>query len=110
MTGRRRASLAAILGGVPLLLGIATVQTASAHGAFANPTSRVYACFLENPEHPVSAATSRPFWRAMTTSSSRSIGTRISAGMAQAPARGIAQIVEALLEIERGGYAVEREP
>jgi predicted carbohydrate-binding protein with CBM5 and CBM33 domain len=56
MTGRRRALLAAIFGGVPLLLGVATVQTASAHGAFANPTSRVYACFLENPEHPVTAA------------------------------------------------------
>jgi predicted carbohydrate-binding protein with CBM5 and CBM33 domain len=56
MAGRRRALMAAVCGGVPLLLGIATIQSANAHGAFANPTSRVYACYLEGPEHPVSAA------------------------------------------------------
>src|SRR5206468_5906022 len=38
----------------PLLLGMLAIQPASAHGSMANPVSRVYACFLEGPEHPVS--------------------------------------------------------
>ena len=56
MTGRRKVFVAAILGGMPLLLGTVAVQPASAHGSMANPVSRVYSCFLEGPEHPVSSA------------------------------------------------------
>jgi chitin-binding protein len=48
--------MAAVLGVTPLLLGLVTVQSASAHGSMANPVSRVYSCFLEGPEHPSSAA------------------------------------------------------
>src|SRR6185312_11339714 len=61
-------------------------------------------------EKPVSAASSRPFWRAMTTSSSRTIGTRISAAMAWTPIDCLLQIVETFFEIERCGHAVEGKP
>jgi chitin-binding protein len=35
---------------------VAMINQALAHGSMQNPVSRTYECFLENPEHPTSAA------------------------------------------------------
>src|SRR5215510_1468571 len=37
-------------------LSVAMISQAFAHGSMQNPISRTYECFLENPEHPTSAA------------------------------------------------------
>ncbi|GAA3118143.1 lytic polysaccharide monooxygenase [Streptosporangium carneum] len=37
---------------VPALLSTVMVNSASAHGSMGTPVSRVYACYLENPESP----------------------------------------------------------
>src|SRR3954465_15574535 len=60
-------------------------------------------------EKPVDAASSRPFWRALTMSCSLSIGTRSSVGMTTASLPDLAQEQDALLEVERRIDAIERE-
>src|SRR2546425_6741791 len=59
--------------------------------------------------NPLAAASSRPFWRATTMSVSHSTGTRTSSGMVAAPLAPCAQELEAFLQIQRGGHALERE-
>ncbi|WP_305070479.1 lytic polysaccharide monooxygenase, partial [Micromonospora sp. ATA51] len=56
MVRRRRALTAAALGGIPILASLALVSQAGAHGSMQSPVSRTYACFLEGPESPDSAA------------------------------------------------------
>src|SRR5438045_8431971 len=61
-------------------------------------------------EKPQPAASSRPFCRATTTSISRTIGTRCSAGIIRFPRFSpTLQDLEPLLEIERGRDALERQ-
>src|SRR4051794_1984623 len=62
------------------------------------------------PLNPRPEASSRAFERATTTSSSRSIGTRISAATGIALLERRMQVREALLEVERGVHVLEREP
>src|SRR5215472_10517635 len=59
---------------------------------------------LEKPMPPASA---RPFWRAVTMSSSRSIGTWTSAGTTAAPPCEGCQVIETFFEIERRYDALE---
>jgi predicted carbohydrate-binding protein with CBM5 and CBM33 domain len=56
MGRRRRALTVAAIGGTPALLCLALVGQAGAHGSMQSPVSRAYACFLEGPESPDSAA------------------------------------------------------
>jgi chitin-binding protein len=56
MNRRRTTLISAALAGVPLLLALTLVGTASAHGTMSMPPSRTYVCFLEGPETPDSAA------------------------------------------------------
>jgi predicted carbohydrate-binding protein with CBM5 and CBM33 domain len=56
MTRRRMTLIGATLAGVPVLLSMVVAGIASAHGSMAMPPSRIYACFLEGPETPDSAA------------------------------------------------------
>lgn len=46
----------ALLAGLPLMAVAAIAPPASAHGSLQDPVSRTYACYLENPESPDSAA------------------------------------------------------
>lgn len=49
----------AVIGAVTVVVAgvsLGLVTAASAHGSMQNPISRTYECFLENPEHPTSAA------------------------------------------------------
>src|SRR5438132_3888521 len=63
---------------------------------------------------PHCAASSRPFWRAVTMSTSEPTATRTSTGIAAAFTPGRfsrpAEVRESLLEVERGRHAFEREP
>src|SRR5438132_8105417 len=63
---------------------------------------------------PHCAASSRPFWRAVTMSTSEPTVTRTSTGIAAAFTPGCpsrpAEVRESLLEVERGRHAFEREP
>jgi predicted carbohydrate-binding protein with CBM5 and CBM33 domain len=53
----KRGSLAAAMGALVVgATALAVTHQASAHGSMQNPVSRVYECFLENPEHPQSDA------------------------------------------------------
>lgn len=52
---RRVAAVACTLAGLALS-GVLGTGSASAHGSMQNPLSRVEGCYLEGPEHPVSAA------------------------------------------------------
>src|SRR5207253_1918725 len=65
-------------------------------------------------DSPHCAASSRPFWRAVTMSTSAPTGTRTSTGIAAAFTPGClsrpAEVRESLLEVERGRDAFEREP
>ncbi|MER7046228.1 lytic polysaccharide monooxygenase auxiliary activity family 9 protein [Streptomyces jumonjinensis] len=56
MTARRKVSLVAALGIVPLALTTLTAAPAVAHGSMLDPVSRISACFAEGPESPDSAA------------------------------------------------------
>ncbi len=56
MTVRRPVLLGLIPGCVVLASSLAISQSACAHGSFEQPISRVYGCFLEGPENPMSAA------------------------------------------------------
>jgi chitin-binding protein len=47
------AAVATVVGTLSLVV---VVEHALAHGSMQNPISRTYECFLENPEHPTSAA------------------------------------------------------
>src|SRR5512144_875730 len=60
-------------------------------------------------DSPRAAASSRPFWRAVTMSASPSIGTWVSTPIAAPPRRLAAREREPLLEVERRRDAVERE-
>jgi chitin-binding protein len=52
----RRGLLAAATGALTVTgTVLAVTHQASAHGSMQNPVSRVYECFLENPEHPQTA-------------------------------------------------------
>jgi predicted carbohydrate-binding protein with CBM5 and CBM33 domain len=51
-TGWMIAATATVVGGFSAV----TVGQALAHGSMQNPISRTYECYLENPEHPTSAA------------------------------------------------------
>jgi chitin-binding protein len=55
MTVRRTAVVVA-LAGAALATTALGAGTATAHGSLQNPLSRVYGCYLENPEQPKSAA------------------------------------------------------
>src|SRR6266542_5215606 len=61
-------------------------------------------------ERPCAAASSRPFWRAVTMSPSCSMATRVSPTIAGALPPRLADEREALLQVERRRDAVEREP
>src|SRR5438445_10832056 len=65
-------------------------------------------------DSPHCAASSRPFWRAVTMSTSEPTATRTSTGIAAAftPGRSSrpAEVRESLLEVQRGRHAFEREP
>src|SRR3990172_9037813 len=61
-------------------------------------------------ESPLAAASSRPFWRAVTMSPSCSIGTLVSPGIAPAPRGASIHEREALLEIQGRRHALERQP
>src|SRR5882724_6450385 len=61
------------------------------------------------PARPACAAMSRPRCRAVTMSESWAIGTRVSAGMVAASPHPAGEQLETLLEVERGGDAVERQ-
>src|SRR2546421_6774113 len=57
MSRWRTGSLAVAMGALMVAVAVlAVTRQASAHGSMQNPVSRVYECFLENPEHPTSAA------------------------------------------------------
>ncbi|MEH0844131.1 lytic polysaccharide monooxygenase [Micromonospora sp. CPCC 205711] len=57
MERRRRLALTVgAIGGVPVLASLALMGAAGAHGSMQSPVSRTYACFLEGPESPDSAA------------------------------------------------------
>src|ERR1700716_3399560 len=60
-------------------------------------------------ENPVAAASSRPFWRAVTMSVSRSIETHISTGTMTALPRDFAEVREALLKVEGRCHALQRQ-
>src|SRR5256714_15572504 len=52
----RRGSFAVAIGALTVgATVLAVTHQASAHGSMQNPVSRVYECFLENPEHPQTA-------------------------------------------------------
>ena len=53
---RRTAGYVTVLGVAPVLLTVASAESASAHGSMEDPVSRVSACFAEGPESPRSAA------------------------------------------------------
>src|SRR6266851_10511846 len=60
------------------------------------------------PANPIRDAISRPFMRAVTTSPSRSIGTRVSSGATiAAPALSGREQFHALLKVERRGDIVQ---
>src|SRR3990172_1286181 len=61
-------------------------------------------------DRPLSAASSRPFWRAVTMSVSWSIGTWVSPGIASTPSDHHTGERQALLEIEGGVHAIEGQP
>lgn len=52
---RQHTILALAFGGISLLLGGALDRPAYGHGSLESPVSRVYSCFLENPESPDTA-------------------------------------------------------
>src|SRR5262249_49923914 len=52
---RQKGAVAAVIA-APLLVLVMPSGPAAAHGTMSDPTSRVYTCFLEGPEHPRSAA------------------------------------------------------
>jgi predicted carbohydrate-binding protein with CBM5 and CBM33 domain len=56
MKVRRAAAVLVALAGPPVLFILATMPAAQAHGSMQNPVSRTYACYLEGPESPDSAA------------------------------------------------------
>lgn len=56
MARRRRALAAVAIGAIPILASVALVSQVDAHGSMQSPVSRAYACFLEGPESPDSAA------------------------------------------------------
>src|SRR3990172_4124052 len=60
-------------------------------------------------DSPLAAASSRPFWRAVTMSPSCSMGTDVSWAMAAAPWQPLTHEGEALLEVERGRHALQRQ-
>src|SRR2546423_15434616 len=56
MSRWRTGSLAVAMGALMVAVAVlAVTRQASAHGSMQNPVSRVYECFLENPEHPQTA-------------------------------------------------------
>src|SRR4051812_37220734 len=61
-------------------------------------------------ENPIAAASAPPRWRAVTMSASRSIATHTSSATMTRLARRTVEVREALLEIQRGRDAVERQP
>jgi hypothetical protein len=58
-------------------------------------------------ENPVIAASSRPRWRAVTMSPSRSIGTLISSDTVTTPLRDSADLHEPFLQVEGRCDALE---
>lgn len=54
MSARRKAAALGAIAASSLLIGAFTPGTASAHGTISTPISRVFACYSEGPEHPVS--------------------------------------------------------
>ena len=56
MARQRRALAAVAIGAIPILASVALVSQVDAHGSMQSPVSRTYACFLEGPESPDSAA------------------------------------------------------
>src|SRR5512143_352731 len=64
-------------------------------------------------ERPLAAASSRPFWRAVTMSPSCSMGTSVSPkpspAIARAPLELLVHERHAQLEVERGRYALQRQ-
>src|SRR5207247_8841989 len=63
---------------------------------------------------PHCVANSRPFWRAVTMSASRSMGTRTSSAMSADLMFGALSLAvkvrEALFQVQRGGDSLERQP
>jgi chitin-binding protein len=54
MSARRRAAAVGAAGAAALAVAALNPVQASAHGALSAPVSRVFACYAEGPEHPVS--------------------------------------------------------
>ncbi|WP_371783760.1 lytic polysaccharide monooxygenase auxiliary activity family 9 protein [Streptosporangium subroseum] len=53
---KRKIALIAAAASAPALLSTVLITSAQAHGSMESPVSRVYACFLEGPESPDTAA------------------------------------------------------
>src|ERR1051326_7223954 len=62
------------------------------------------------PSKPSSAASKRPFLRAVTMSASDVIGTRASFGVMRSPLGFSIQIGQPFLEVQGGADAFERQP
>ncbi|MFG2131095.1 lytic polysaccharide monooxygenase [Streptomyces sp. NPDC048751] len=56
MPASRKVAAVAVLGAVPLALGVSAAGPASAHGSMGDPVSRVAQCYGEGPESPRSDA------------------------------------------------------
>src|SRR6266702_1035803 len=61
-------------------------------------------------ERPLAAASSRPFWRAVTMSPSCSMATLVSPAMAPVPRGAFIHQQETLLQVERRRDPVELQP
>lgn len=56
MSPKRRIACVTVLLGIPILVSALFTSPASAHGSMQSPISRVYSCYLENPEQPTNPA------------------------------------------------------
>jgi chitin-binding protein len=56
LSPKRRIACVTVLLGLPVLISALLTSPASAHGSMQSPVSRVYSCYLANPEQPTNPA------------------------------------------------------